>query len=70
MGPLRVSVHSSFPVGEASEEAVGAEANYPSFGFDPSVTREGLALALRLLLPQFCSRARRDIKSWVLCHGE
>lgn len=28
-------------MGEASEEAVGAEANYPSFGFDPSVTREG-----------------------------
>ncbi|KAK9082328.1 hypothetical protein Syun_031958 [Stephania yunnanensis] len=40
--PSRVSVHSSFPVGEASEQAVGAEANSPSFGFDPSVTREGL----------------------------
>lgn len=48
-----------FQVGEASERAVGAEANYPSFGFDDNslgnfLTLLSIFVLLRILISMVC----------------
>ncbi|KZV20274.1 hypothetical protein F511_44282 [Dorcoceras hygrometricum] len=47
-------------MGEASEEAVDAEANYPSFGFDPSVTREGGMTPSGFYYPSYLPETRKN----------